>query len=259
MSAATPRKIKSAERTLALLELFSREQQPFTVGRISIELGIPQPSVSMLLRNLQELGYLEYDRLTRTFTPSIRVALLGSWIDRCFGEAGAIAHRLGELQRRLGLTAFVGLQNGAAAQYVLSQNAHDPDRLDIASGQYRSLTCTAMGRALLTLKTDAEVSTWVRRCNAEAEEERFKVREADLLQIVRESRQRGYAETAGDSIPGQAAIAMTFPSPMGRIPLAVGAGGSMRRIQDDKEKILIALLQFKAAFEESRDGGQVAA
>ena len=41
--AAKARSIKSAERTLALFELFSREQQPFTVGHISEALRIPQP------------------------------------------------------------------------------------------------------------------------------------------------------------------------------------------------------------------------
>lgn len=118
MAASTPRKIKSAERTLALFELFSREQQPFTVGRIAQGLGMPQPSASMLLRNLHELGYLEYDAHSRTFTPSIRVALLGSWIDRRFGDAGAISVQLGALQRKIGFTAFIGIQNGAAAQAV---------------------------------------------------------------------------------------------------------------------------------------------
>ena len=76
-----PRKIKSAERTLALFELFSREQRPFTVTMIADALQIPQPSVSMLLQNLDALGYLEYDRQARTYSPSIRVALLGSWIN----------------------------------------------------------------------------------------------------------------------------------------------------------------------------------
>ena len=102
MSTKPPRPIKSAERTLALFELFSREQRPFSVGRVSEALGMPQASASMLLRNLTELGYLEYDRSARTFSPSIRVALLGSWIDRRFSEAGSIGMRLDALQRELG-------------------------------------------------------------------------------------------------------------------------------------------------------------
>ena len=251
MSAAIPRRIKSAERTLALFELFSREQRPFTVGRIAAALGIPQPSVSMLLHNLEALGYLEYDQAARTYAPSIRVALLGSWIDRKFALAGAIGQTLGELQRATGLTAFIGIQNGSSAQYVLAQNAGSPDRLEVVSGGHRSLTVSAVGRALLSLKPDAEVRSWVRRCNAEAGEPRFRVNETAYLALMEQVRGRGWAETAGEVTPGLGAIAMTFVSPMGTAPLAVGAGGPMAQLATRREAVLAALRRFKAAFAES--------
>jgi IclR family KDG regulon transcriptional repressor len=242
------RSIKSAERTLALFELFSREQRPFTVGRVSEALAVPQASASMLLRNLADLGYLEYDRKARTFAPSIRVALLGSWIDRRFGEAGAIGARLDALQRRVGETAYIGIQNGASAQYVASQRPEHPDRLDVMSGQYRSLTCSAMGRVLLSLRPDAEVVAWARRCNVEATEERFKVRETDFLGLIRRVRQDGHAMTEGDVTPGLSAVAVPFTSPMGGTPLALGVGGPIPRIRLKKPAILEALADFVASF-----------
>lgn len=243
------RSIKSAERTLALLELFSREQRPFTVGRVSADLEIPQPSASMLLRNLAELGYLEYDRLTRTFSPSIRVALLGSWIDRRFGEAGSIGARLDALQRKVGETAYLGIQNQAAAQYVISQRPEHPDRLDVMSGQFRSLTCSAMGRILLSLRPDAEVLAWARRCNVEASEDRFRVREAEFLELIHKVREDGFATTQGDVTPGLGALAIAFTSPMGGMPLAVGVGGPVARMRAKHRLALKALRSFVAAFE----------
>jgi DNA-binding IclR family transcriptional regulator len=244
------RSIKSAERTLALFELFSREQRPFTVGRVSVALAIPQPSASMLLRNLTELGYLEYDRTARTFSPSIRVALLGSWVDRRFGEAGSIGARLDALQRKVGETAYLGIQNGAAAQYVISQRPEHPDRLEVMSGQYRSLTCSAMGRVLLSLKPDPEIMAWVRRCNVEAQEDRFKVRESDFLQLMQQVREDGFATTEGDVTPGLGAIAMPFTSPMGGAPLALGVGGPIARIRRKRRTILEGLQGFIASYAE---------
>jgi IclR family transcriptional regulator, KDG regulon repressor len=251
------RSIKSAERTLALFELFSREQRPFTVGRVSEALGAPQASVSMLLRNLADLGYLEYDRKSRTFAPSIRVALLGSWIDRRFGEAGSLGTRLDALQRRVGETAYLGIQNGATAQYVVTQRPEDPDRLDVMSGQYRSLTCSAMGRVLLSLKPDAEVLAWARRCNVEAVEDRFKVREADFLKLIRQVRADGYAMTEGDVTPGLSAIAVPLTSPMGGTPLALGVGGPITRVRAKHGLILEALAAFVGSFED-RAGARLA-
>ena len=77
------RSIKSAERTLALFELFSIRESRLTVSEVARELSIPQPSASMLLRNLADLGYLDYDRLARTYGPTIRVLLLSNWISPC--------------------------------------------------------------------------------------------------------------------------------------------------------------------------------
>lgn len=247
MTATAPRSIKSAERTLALFELFSREQRPFTVGRVSESLAMPQASASMLLRNLTELGYLEYDRAHRTYAPSIRVALLGSWIDRRFGQAGSIGARLDALQRRVGETAFMGIQNGALMQYVLSQESHQPETLSVESGQFRSLTFSAVGRALLSIKPDAEIITWVRRCNVEAREERFKVRDADFMALMQQVRADGFASTAGDVTPGLGAMAVAIPSPMGSAPLAVGVGGPIARMRRKRETIIEALREFAAA------------
>ena len=240
-----PRKIKSAERTLALFELFSREQRPFTVTMIAEALQIPQPSASMLLHNLDALGYLEYDRQARTYTPSIRVALLGSWVNMRFTEAGSIGTRLNHLQRAVRETAFLGIQNGAAAQYVVIQLPDATNRLHIESGQFRSLTCSAMGRALLSLKPDNEVLAWLRRANAEAAEARFVVREREFMDIINGVRKTGYAFTEGDVTPGLAAIATTVTLPMSDAPVAVGVGGPISRIRRKRDSALEALERFK--------------
>jgi len=93
----TQRSIKSAERTLRLFELFSRRQERLTVGEIARGLAIPQPSASMLLTNLTGLGYLEYDRFDRTYAPTIRVVLLGSWLGPRLGGRQSLASRLDDL------------------------------------------------------------------------------------------------------------------------------------------------------------------
>ena len=245
---AKARSIKSAERTLALFELFSREQQPFTVGHISEALSIPQPSVSMLLRNLTELGYLEHNLSSRTYSPSIRVALLGSWINRRLGEGGKLGERLNTLHLKVGETTYLAIQSGAAMQYVMSQRPEHPDRLEVDSGQYRSLTFSAAGRALLSQKRDKDILGWVRRCNAEAEEDRFRVRESTFMKLVCQIRAQGFATTEGDVTPGLGAFAATFNSPMGGTKLAVGVGGPIQRIREKRALILDSLMQFKLGF-----------
>jgi DNA-binding IclR family transcriptional regulator len=242
------RSIKSAERTLALFELFSRQQAPFTVGETSHQLNIPQASASMLLRNLTDLGYLEYNRDNRTFMPSIRVALLGAWIDRRFEAAGSIGTKLSELQQQTSLTAFIGIQNGGQAQYLLSQSSQEPGRLVVMSGEFRSLTQSAMGQALLALMPEEKARSWIRRCNAEALSAADVVSERACVDEINRVRRRGFAETSGRITPGVGAIAMTFKSPMGDQPLAVGVGGQLSLLHKERDKLVLLIGEFASTF-----------
>jgi hypothetical protein len=64
------------------------------------------------------MGCLGHDRQAHTYAPSIRVALLASWINMRITKAGSIGAHLNVLQRAVCETAFPGIQNGAATQYV---------------------------------------------------------------------------------------------------------------------------------------------
>lgn len=239
------RTVKSAERTLALFELFSLYQRPLTVGEISTQLAIPQPSVSMLVSNLANLGYLEHDRRARTFVPTIRIMLLGSWIHRKFNEDSQFERRLIALQAELGESIVVGIQNGIYCQYVLAHLASYPDRLEVSSGLLRPITRTAIGRVLLSLRPDREVEAILRRCNAELDES-LAIRRADFMPMIEEIRRQGYARTSGDMTNGQSVIAVAIPGPTGKMPMGVGVGGRIKRIVEKEQAIFAALHAFKA-------------
>jgi DNA-binding IclR family transcriptional regulator len=235
------RRIKSAERTIALFELFSRRQVGLTVGAVAVELRIPQPSASMLLRNLLSLGYLEYDRHSKLFSPTIRVMFLGNWISQQFGAIRSVSQVLAEAQRRLDIEfVYVARQNQGSVQYVWTLEADPPNRLAVSPDVPRSLTCTAAGRALLSMKSDREVIGWVRRSNAEAAIERLKVSEQQFLNLYERVRDQGFAETVGDFVPGLGALAVTLPTANGS-PIAISFGGAIDRVHSNRGRILSAV------------------
>jgi DNA-binding IclR family transcriptional regulator len=247
------RKIKSAERTLALFELFSLHQRPMSVGEIARALEIPQPSVTMLLRNLSHLGYLEHDRVARVYVPTIRIMLLGGWLHRRFSESNDLERRVDNLMRKLGETVLVGIQNGIYCQYVLAQIPELPDCLEVQSGLLRPIISTAIGRALLSVKPDDEVQAIVRHCNATISEARLRVRPREFMTIIDHIRKHGYARTAGDMTPGRGVIAVSIPGPLGRMPMAVGVGGDIDRVAAKERQILAELMRFKAIMLEAAE------
>lgn len=240
------RTVKSAERTLALFELFSKRQRALTVGRIAAELKMPQASTSMLLSNLRELGYVTYDREARTYTPTIRVALLGSWISQQFDDAGSLTTNLRLLQGSVEERVFIGIQNGAHAQYIFAIDGRHSSQ--VVTGQVRLMTRSAVGRALLSLKSDQEVLRLVHRCNAEATESRQRVVPSEYLALVEQVRVCGYAETRGDIMPTFGAFAVTVQAPMEFMPVAIGVGLPIERIARKKPRIIAALAELQKSF-----------
>ena len=260
----TERAIKSAERTVALFELFSATETPLTVGEVSTALEMPQSSASMLLRKLVSLGYLDLDRVTRRYKPTLRILLLSSWMTRRFSETGEIAAALDRLHASTGEVVMLSLQNNARMQWILTRgvdrsglqyNAGDRNadkRIMVRSGLFASLTCSAMGRVILSLKSDHEVCSWVRRANAEAEAPQFRVSESEMLRLLGEVRRRGYAETAGSQLPNMGAFAVAVPSPLDSTPLAVSVSLRVERIAAKRSIILDGLFQVREQFSNFR-------
>ena len=57
--------VKSAARTLQVLELFSERRCPLQLHDIHFALKYPQSSTTNLLESMVMLGYLNYRRVTR--------------------------------------------------------------------------------------------------------------------------------------------------------------------------------------------------
>lgn len=251
-SSGMERSVKSAERTLALFELFSLHQVPLTVGQISSMLNIPQPSVTMLVRNFVKLGYLEHDRVSRTFLPTIRIMLLGSWVHRRFEMQNDLEGRLERLLRECDETVLLGLRNSLYCQYVCALIPDKPNHLEIQSGMVRPLTKAAIGQVLLSVLSDQEIALFVRRCNAEFDRH-LQVNPSEFMALIDRIRRDGYAETAGDMTPGRGVIAVSIPTPLGNVPMAVGVGAPIERMRAKRDLILEALDRFQRELCNSTD------
>src|SRR4051812_48214643 len=116
--------VKSADRTLRLLEFFAGVKRAATASEIQAALEIPQSSTSLLLHSLVNLGYLEFLRRGRMYRPTQRVRALGVWLapDSSLNQ---ILEKLEELRKRTRETVLVARRDGPQAHYIrilLSEN-----------------------------------------------------------------------------------------------------------------------------------------
>lgn len=235
--------VKSTGRTLQILEFFDHHQGPANIAQVARELDYPQSSTSEIMRSLNVLGYLSYDNRDRTFMPTSRVRLLGSWVmDELHGE-----DRLSSLVRKVnaisGQTAYLAIRNKLEAQYIQVAQATTSLRLHLTPGQRRPLLQSTSGRALLKDVSDSEIGKLVRRVNAERGEGDSPICFDELLADVNFVREHKYFYQAKSQIsPGAAVIAMTLPEQMFPVPTVLGVGGAAEIIAPQKD----SLVQFMA-------------
>lgn len=237
-----PQPIKSAMRTLALLEYFRRTKASAAVTEIAAALGMPQSSTSVLLKSLVSLNYLEYEADTRRFLPSYRVALLGDWIQRArFGDK-RMTDVMEQLQADTGETVMLGQQIGVGLQYLhVVVPANQRIQFTVHIGEIRPMSRTGLGQILLSSKSNNQVRAIVRRNNADEPDVPTHFRETALVQEIEAVRQRGFSETRGRTTPGANTIGMLVQSSGKQSLLAIGIGGPIDRMDAKRQQIIDAL------------------
>lgn len=168
--AALPEKVvKSAGRVLQILELFDDMQRDLSIVEVAETLGCPQSSANVLMKSLVALGYLERTAI-RTFVPTGRVALLGSWSAPPLASFDRIRAVMEDLAASTGEFVTLTIRIGAEVKIIHVIQAQDASRWHLTLGAHRPLLRAATGRAVLSTYSDAEIAKIVRRINASTDE-----------------------------------------------------------------------------------------
>lgn len=230
--------VKSVARTLEILEFFDEVQEPVNVIHVSKALGYPQSSTSALLRSMVTLGYLKFDRHKRTYMPTDRVALLGTWMNPPLFAEASLQRLLKSVANRSGHTVLLGSRNGDHAQYIHVINSAKNPLHHIKLGTKRSLAYSGVGKALLSALDDAEVKRIFHRINAYRAETEKPINVRNLINSLAEVRSKGYFVSTDRVVKGSGLIAKLIPTECTDRPLAIGIGAPTDIILARKDELL---------------------
>lgn len=236
MSAELSRSIK---RTLEVLEFFDAEHPAVSVSEISRALGYPQSSTSILLRSLMELGYLHYDKLSRTYRPTARVALLGRNVQSYLFGDGSVMAALEEMSQRTGETVVLAARAGVVVQYIHVIPATNPVRLHLRVGAVRPMIGAAVGHLFLSALPDGALEEEIERLS-EALNKPLPERDV-VLKDIRKIRRNGYVHSNSTVTPGGGVVAILLPGTFNGQTLAVGIGGVASVISANCERFVTIL------------------
>lgn len=200
-----PAPVKSALRTLDVIEYIVARPGGAQATEIAAALGIPMSSASYLLRTLSERDYLIRD--DRRFLP-------GPGLDRLRLPAASLslAERLQPLVRavraELNETASLMVRVGWMAEALLTETSDQPLRYAIGLGERRPLHSLAAGKVILAGLSEAELADYFREGGREQITAHTVTAEKAQRAELNEVRAQGFAEAREESVIGICSMAV---------------------------------------------------
>jgi DNA-binding IclR family transcriptional regulator len=245
--------VKSAIRAIEVLELFSREQRPLTLSQIIEALGYPQSSATVMLKSLLAIGYLNYNRDTKTYYPNITVTKLGEWIRESSLVSGPVQRLMQDMHQRTTESISIAVQNDINVHFLSVLNSDHKIRFFIPSKGQRTLLQSNLGWMLLAPKSDKDITSIY---NQIALLDAHRMPELDEVRgQIAEIRRNGYCFIPNLPVPGAASVAMLLPSRFHNQRMVVGVGGYAPRLEANLAGILTAMTasidSYRQSLEES--------
>ena len=230
--------IKPARRLFEVLAYLRAVRRPVTVREISERLSYPLSSAQVLLKSIATLGYLRYDPSLRAYLASPRLASIGDWVMDAMFQGGSVLDALGDIARKTGFTAILGVENDIYAQYVHVILAARPIQFNAQPGTRRLICMSGMGWALLAASSDEHVARAVHRSNLRMEAGGQAVDPAFVMERVKESRAQGYAFSKGPVTEGVGIIAIASSASAAGAQFAVGVGGLVEQLERSVDEVV---------------------
>ncbi|WP_432491455.1 IclR family transcriptional regulator [Kineococcus auxinigenes] len=191
--------VKSAERTVRILQELARAPYTFTVAQLQERTGYPRSSLHALLRTLVDLRWIEPPTPGGGYGIGAQALLTGTaYLDRDPALPRAIAC-IEAVRDETGFTAHVARLDGGDVVYLATREAaehHAHSRV----GRYLPAYATALGKALLAERTAAELDELLPGDELPPLTERTVRTRAQLEEELAGARERGWAVEHGQNV-----------------------------------------------------------
>ncbi|MGW5161141.1 IclR family transcriptional regulator [Nonomuraea wenchangensis] len=243
----TGQAIATVERAVEVLMHFAETPSPtLGVTEIAEALGMSKAAVHRILASLRVRGLIELDLVTRRYSLGVGAMRLGlAYLDRLDIRRIA-APELMALSQRTDETATLSIRTGWTRIYIDQVTPAREVIMSVSLGVPYPLHAGGSSKAFLAFCTEEEIESYLAQqslepLTSETIAETGKLRE-DLAAI----RQRGWARSFGERMPGAASVAAPVFDHHGRPVAVLSVCGPQERFRDEVDACAEALLESTA-------------
>lgn len=211
LGAVPARTVKSAERTLVILETLGTARGPVSVTDLHRQTGYPRSSLHQLLHTMADAGWIQFTDDASGVEIGYRALIVGtSYLDRD-GAVQRATRTLELIRDASGYTAHYARLQGANVIYLATREASESHRLTSRVGRQLPAHATALGKALLAELTPDEVSAVLPAGQLPGLTINSVTDAADLAEQLEETRARGYSIEREENTLGVSCVSAVVP------------------------------------------------
>jgi len=242
--------VKSADRTVQILEAFAAAGEPLGIAELARRLAIPVSACYGLMRTLELRGYLYELGLRKGWYPTLR------WLQKARAVAEhdpmleRVAPLLDELCAATGETVVLGKRSGSMVTYLNVAESANSIRYSAQVGERKPLHSSSAGKALLGAMPPAERAALLDTLKLPRVTPGTIVRRDLLEKDLAAGAKRGWYATRGENVADVHAIGA--PVRIDGELYAVVVAGPAHRFEGALKAHAAALLRTARALEAQR-------
>ncbi|WP_270726015.1 IclR family transcriptional regulator [Shimia sp. Alg240-R146] len=217
-------------RTLLILEVLGKSDQPMTATQINEQLGLPKQTVHRLCVTLEENGFLTRPGNSKKYQVGRRLRDLGSGLLHNSRDHVARHQILKEVADSIGETVNYAVPGNEGMNYLDRVETDWPFRIQLPIGTSVPFHCTASGKVFLASLTRKKRETLVASIYLRSMTRHTHSDPQALLDELNKIRGQGYSLDQEEFLEGMVAIAVPVVDPRGRFVAGLACHGPTQRM-----------------------------
>ncbi|NBH71677.1 IclR family transcriptional regulator [Clostridiaceae bacterium] len=185
---------RTAQRTVEILKLVSKDPQGITLDGICERLKIPKTSAYDIVTTLAEMGMVNVDRGVRQrYTIGLMAYRIGVNYTNNLDFIGVLEPELKAFARETGKTVFFGVRSDHEVVYICKSEPENPIITTATVGSKNPMYCTSLGKAILAFSDEETRRQILGRVKFRKKTEKTIMDKESLAEELDKVRRKGYA------------------------------------------------------------------
>lgn len=230
--------VKSIEKTLKILSLYSMDKTSLSISEIKEELGYPKSTVFRILDTMERSGYIERNPDNHRYSLGFSFFRLGSIVQSQLDIRTVALQTMKKIMEKTSETVELNIIDGLNRVCVEKVDSPLDVRNFVRIGERKPLHLGASGKVLIAFSKDHSQKSIIEKI----QKEKLLISAEDFLKKIKEIRQKGYTVTKGERVPGSFAVSAPLLGHNGEIVASLTIAGPIQRLSEEREHQLITAL-----------------